>query len=227
MEIKSKKRLKILIAGVSILLISVIVLSVVFVQNSIHHSTAKNTNKEDVSYATELQDFDMDFTLTYQSNGETVTINSSDLASTNANVNTHAVIRLTKEEYATLKLVANYTGSGKCYYRFKVTESWQHVENIDGQDVEIITPKQLSVYTLNSSLYDNRSDDGYIYGKEPLKGASKTINVITKFTEGADATNLLDNTAHASQFVDLAFTFEATQWNQAVKVWDLQKLPWE
>lgn len=209
----NNKIFKILALIFGIALIVLIVVNCV-----IMYSKGKYTDSVEESYTANLEDFNVSFTLSYtDSSGNDKVVNASDLSSN------HGVVRLTSEEYSTLVLNTSYTGQGKCYYRFKIVESWQHKE--DG--VDVITPKQLSTYTLSDNMYDNRSDDGYIYCKDLLEGDSSSITAISKFTEGLDAGNLTDNENHKSQFVDIAVVLEAVQWNQAEKVWDIEKLPWK
>ena len=197
---------------IGILLIVSVSLSALIISNS----NAKFTEQEEESYIAELQDFDVNFTLSYVKNGVLHTV-------TDGEINEHnGVLRLSSEDYKTLRLDIEYTGKGKCFCRFRITESWQHDEN--GTDV--ITPKQLSVYTLDPCLYDNRSDDGYIYCTEALMDETKEITAVSHFTAGADAVNLIDNTNDRSQFVDISVELEAVQWNRATEFWKLDKLPW-
>lgn len=217
--VKMSKSKRVVIVSIVVLLLIASAIVSVCVYSDINNSYARTAGVEEESYTAQLADFDMDFSVTYTTGGNTVTLSSGDL---NAQ---HGVIRLTKAEYDTLKLNAVYTGPGKCYYRFKLTESWMHTENIGGDNVDIITPKELSEYTFGTDIYDNRSDDGYIYSSVPLKDDNQNITVITNFTEGADAPDLV-NPAHASQFVDMSIEFEAVQWNRAEELWGLSKLPW-
>lgn len=183
-------------------------------------SMAKFTERNTGNYTAELEDFDVDFYLTYtDANNQNQTITPSSLS------NSAGVIRLTENEYNTLKMYTSYTGEGRCYYRFKITESWQHTETIDNEQVDIITPKTLSTYSLDNTLYDNRSDDGFIYCKDILSGESRNFTAITQFTAGTDADNLIDS-SHHSQFVDISIELEAVQWNRAEEIWKLSKLPW-
>lgn len=192
-------------------------ISAISVNSILMYSNAKYTDAVDESYTANLQDFNVDFSLTYNdTDGNEKTVSSGDLASS------HGVVRLKAEDYNSLKFNTTYSGQGRCYYRFKITESWQHKEG----EVDVITPKQLSKYTLADNLYDNRSDDGYIYCKDILEGDSANYVAIRKFDAGADAGNLIDNEAHKSQFVDISVVVEAVQWNQAEDLWNLEKFPW-
>lgn len=183
----------------------------------IHYSSAKYSHEDEQSYTGNLLDFDTDFTLTYISNGITHRISEASLSENNG------ILRLTTKEYATLKMDIDYTGEGMCYCRFRITESWQHT---DQNGKEVITPKELSVYTLDSKFYDNRSYDGYIYCSEPFKGADTSVQAITKCAAGADAVDLLSDDDKA-QFVDISIQLESAQWNQAADMWGFDKLPWE
>lgn len=186
----------------------------------IHDSQAMYTQGNEEDFTAELQDFDIDFEMTYtDAGGNPVIVKASDFAGS------HGVKRLTKAEYATLQLKVDYKGKGKCYYRFKITESWMHTDVNTGKDM--ITPKALSSYTFGENMYDNRSYDGYIYCTEALKDADKTMTVITKCEEGGDAADLNDKVNDVSQFVDIAFEIDAVQWNRAEVLWGLDKLPWE
>jgi len=183
----------------------------------INTSKAKYLDEEEMSYKAELQDFDVNFVLTYISDGTEHSVTSEDLS------NSNGVFRLSANDYPSLKLNIEYTGKGKCYCRFRITESWQHTDST-GQDV--ITPKALSKYTLDSNFFDNRSDDGYIYCCEALKDESRLFTAITACTAGEDAIDLLSPEDEA-QFVDIAVEVEAVQWNQAIKFWNIDRLPWE
>ena len=182
--VEIKKPKKIVVVSIVILLLVASVITSICVYSNINGSYARTVGVEEESYTAALADFNMDFSLTYTSGGNTVTLSSGDLDAQ------QGVIRLTKEEYDTLKLKAVYTGPGKCYYRFKLTESWLHRETIGGDTVDIVTPKELSTYTFGTSIYDNRSYDGYIYSSVPLKDADKNITVISNFEEGEDASDL-------------------------------------
>ena len=217
--VKIKKPKKIVVVSIVILLLVASVITSICVYSNINGSYARTVGVEEESYTAALADFNMDFSLTYTSGGNTVTLSSGDLDAK------QGVIRLTKEEYDTLKLKAVYTGPGKCYYRFKLTESWLHRETIGGDTVDIVTPKELSTYTFGTNIYDNRSYDGYIYSSVPLKDADKNITVISNFEEGEDASDLISPT-HASEFVDMSIEFEAVQWNRAEDIWGFSKLPW-
>lgn len=217
--VEIKKPKKIVVVSIVILLLVASVITSICVYSNINGSYARTVGVEEESYTAALADFNMDFSLTYTSGGNTVTLSSGDLDAQ------QGVIRLTKEEYDTLKLKAVYTGPGKCYYRFKLTESWLHRETIGGDTVDIVTPKELSTYTFGTNIYDNRSYDGYIYSSVPLKDADKNITVISNFEEGEDASDLISPT-HASEFVDMSIEFEAVQWNRAEDIWGFSKLPW-
>lgn len=175
---------------------------------------ARFSKGESAGYSNELKDFDMSYNLSY------------DGADTNE-PNAHGIVRLNIADYASLKLSTTYRGEGKCYYRFKINESWQHK---DGSNVEYLTPRSLSDYNLTSDFYDNRGYDGYIYCTTPLSGnapnAMINTNVITSCIPGIDAPDLLD-AADASTFVDISVELEAVQWNRAKELWGLSKLPWE
>lgn len=201
------------------LLTAVSLISGIVFSQAVKKSDAKNISQTEESYDAELADFDMDFSLTYTSGGNPVTLSSGDLSAQ------HGVVRLTKAEYNTMKLNAEYTGPGECYYRFKITESWLHSEIVDGNPTDIITPKELSTYQFGTDMYDNRSYDNCIYSSVPLKDDNRSIEVISSCTEGADAADLLDP-AHASQYVDISVEFEAVQWNRAAKIWGFSELPW-
>ncbi len=179
-------------------------------------TNAKYVNADDTSMSAELMDFDIGFTLEYSSVGTQHTVTSGELA------DSHGVTRLTADEYGTLKMLVDYTGEGKCCYRFRLTESWQHTEN--GRD--IITPKELSDYTLAEGLYDNRSDDGYIYACSALSGTSTSFEVITGCTPGEDAADLISED-DGSEFVDISVELEAVQWNRAKEIWGFTQFPWE
>lgn len=183
-----------------------------------NQSNAKFVEENETSYSARLQDYDVGFVLEYTSGTTEHSITTSDLS------DNHGILRLTVAEYETLKMNITYTGEGACYCRFKITESWQHTDTATGK--EIITPKELSAYTLHSNLYDNRSDDGYIYCTELLKGTSRSFTAITSCTAGADAADLI-SPDDAAQFVDISLELEAAQWNKAADLWELQKLPWE
>lgn len=182
---------------------------------------AKYKTSTSGSLSTQLHDFNVTFEFKYTDDetGTEQTITASDLQ------NSNGLLRLSLTEYDTLKVNTIYYGMGKCYYRFRIKESWQHLH--DGV-TEMITPKQLSDYTLADGLYDNRSDDGFIYSGV-LTGESdssvQTFNVITSCTKGLDAADLLDE-ADVSTFVDIMFEIDAVQWNRAKVMWRLSNEQW-
>ena len=208
---KGLKRLLIICIGI-MLMISLSIGAVV-----LNASQARYITDDNVVYNAELQDFDVDFLLTYTSNGTEHTVSSGELADTGG------VLRVSKENYPSLRLNLNYTGNGKCYCRFRISESWQHTDS-NGHDV--ISPKALSAYLLDSRFYDNRSNDGYIYLTQVLKNNSCNISAITGCSAGEDAVDLL-SPDDAAQFADISVNVEAVQWNQALKLWNIEKLPWE
>ena len=211
--IKSKKSL----IKLSVLLIGVILTAALTISAVvINTSKAKYSDQFEMEADATLADYSVDFTVTYGTGGNARSYKSESLKQTNG------VIRMTASEYSTMKLMLNHSSYGWCYLRFKITESWQHKDS-SGKD--IITPKELSVYTLDGSMYDNRSIDGYIYCKNILK-LTQNINAITKCVPGNDAVDLLSPT-DAAQFVDVSVEVEAVQWNQAKEMWGLTKLPWE
>ena len=221
--VEIKKPKKIVVVSIVILLLVASVITSICVYSNINGSYARTVGVEEESYTAALADFNMDFSLTYTSGGNTVTLSSGDLDAQ------QGVIRLTKEEYDTLKLKAVYTGPGKCYYRFKLTESWLHRETIGGDTVDIVTPKELSTYTFGTSIYDNRSYDGWIYYKNLVDGESldnvKNVIAISGVSVGSDAADLL-NGDH-SNCVEISLELEAVQWNRAKEIWGLSKLPWQ
>lgn len=168
-----------------------------------------------------LHDFAVTFSFSYvdDDTGIRQTLQAEDLSGT------HGLLRLSLTEYDTLQVNTVYTGCGRCMYRFRMIESWQHIA--DG-GTERITPKALSTYVLDTSLYDNRSDDGYIYSGI-LSGANDnsvlTCQAITACMQGLDATDLLDE-ADVSTFVDIAFELDAVQWNRAKVMWRLSNEQW-
>lgn len=186
---------------------------------AVHYTVARYSVGDETSYSGELKDFDISFQLKYMDSGVEQTVSATDLAATNG------VVRLTKEQYNTLKLDTVYSGEGRCYYRAKIIESWIMV---DGANSTII-PHSLSAYTLNENFYDNRSYDGWIYCKEAIDGDSdnelKSLRVLSVTEGGNDAPDLLNN--DASNYVEIAVEVEAVQWNRAKEVWGINKLPWE
>lgn len=213
MDTSKKRSFNLIAISIGILLTALITAGAVV----INYSLAKYTDGTSQSYTVQLQDFDVGFSLTYTNNGTTHTVSDRDLSAN------HGILRLSPAEYNSLKMDIDYTGEGMCYCRFRITESWQHTDST-GKDV--ITPKELSAYTLDSKLYDGRSYDGYIYYAEPLKGENTSVQAITACAAGSDAVDLL-SPDDAAQFVDIAVEIQAAQWNQAKKLWGLTKFPWE
>ena len=187
---------------------------------SYHYTIARYSKGVNAEYTSELKDFDLSFQLRYN-DGIEHTVSPADLQSS------HGVVRLTSSQYESLKLDTMYTGEGKCYYRFKITESWLHK---DASDKDVLTPRSLSDYNLSDDFYDNRSYDGYIYCKSVISGNSPSdtivTNAITNCTPGSDAVDLLDP-ADAATLVDISVEVEGVQWNRAKEIWGLSKLPWE
>lgn len=210
-EKKKLIRLIAFCAGV-LLIVSLTVGTVLF-----KYSKAKYAVSDDIPYSAELQDFDVDCVLTYSDETGEHQVSSGELADTNG------VLRLSKENYNSLRLDVRYTGEGKCYCRFRITESWQHK---DGAGHDEITPKALSEYTFDERFFDNRSEDGFIYSREALKGDSFSIPAITACTAGEDALDLI-SPDDAAEFVDIAVEVDSVQWNQAEKLWGMTELPWE
>lgn len=182
----------------------------------INTSKAKYIEQHQMVYDNTLADFNVNFTLSYGSEPDIHSYSAEDLVQSNG------LLRMSINDYSTMKLTINHNGQGWSYLRFKVVESWQHTDS-NGKD--IITPKELSTYTLDETMYDNRDIDGYIYCKSILKD-EQSIQAITKCVSGNDAVDLLSS-ADASQFVDVSVEIEAVQWNQAQEVWGLTSLPWE
>lgn len=188
---------------------------------TVHYTVARYSDGTSFTQNGELKDFDVDFQLRYKE-GVEHTVTASDLSAS------HGILRLTVPQYETLQLDTTYKGEGKCYYRFKITESWLH-KNASGEDM--LTPRSLSEYNLDTdNFYDNRSYDGYIYCKTAMTGNSPTdiitVSAITNCEPGIDAPDLLDD-ADRSTLVDIAVEIEGVQWNRAKEVWGLSKLPWE
>ena len=75
------------------LLTAVSLISCIVFSQAVKKSDAKNISQTEESYDAELADFDMDFSLTYTSGGNPVTLSSGDLSAQ------HGVVRLTKAEY--------------------------------------------------------------------------------------------------------------------------------
>lgn len=178
---------------------------------------AKYTGEESGSVSTQLYSFKAQPLAEYTSDsGKTITVSEDDLKDNNG------VLRLSLSEYATLKCSVKYSGEGKAYVRLKLSESWQH-ERDDG--TEMLTPKQLSVYTLDKKVFDNRSDDSYLYYKEPLSmtdaASEVTLLMITKCKAGLDAQDLLSSD-DKSTFVDISISVEAVQFNR-LSVWNIDK----
>lgn len=163
------------------------------------------------------KDFDINFTLNYNNGNDVVTLHKADLNASNG------LLRLTSEEYSTITVDMNYTGEGRCYYRFKINESWQN----DGAGT--IIPHSLSTLTLSEDFYDGRSYDGWIYYKYPVDGESpanvKNVRAISEITIGNDAPDLLEG--DYSNCVDISLEIEAVQWNRVKELWGYSNLPWE
>lgn len=208
-------RNKKVLAGIAAVLSITAAVSVFTASNLTHYSQAKYGSAEDANYSAELQDFDVGFTLKYMSGGTEHSVSAGDLAAS------HGTVRLTLEEYSTLSVDVDYTGGGKCYYRFKMDESWQHHDNT--LDKDVLTDVQPSTYHLAEGNFDNRDFDGYIYSINPLKDTSRSFTLIESVEKGADAADLIDKINDASQFVDITFTMESVQWNRASEVWKLTK----
>lgn len=185
-----------------------------------NYTVSRYSTGVESEFTAEAKDFDVDFQLRYN-DGVDHTVLASDLSSA------HGILRLTVPQYSTLQLDTIYKGEGKCYYRFKVTESWLHKS---ATDEDMLTPRALSDYNLSSDFYDNRSDDGYIYCKTALTGNSPsaviTTNAITSCIPGIDAPDLISSD-DVSTLVDIAVEIEGVQWNRAKELWHLSKLPWE
>ena len=188
---------------------------------TVHYTVARYSDGISNTQTAELKDFDVDFQLRYN-DGVEHTVTASDLSAS------HGILRLTVPQYETLQLDTIYTGEGKCYYRFRITESWLHK---NGSDEDMLTPHSLSDYGLDTDVfYDNRSYDGYIYCKTAMTGSSATdtitTNAIMTCIPGIDAPDLLDD-GDRSTLVDIAVEIQGVQWNRAKEVWGLDKLPWE
>ena len=189
---------------------------------TVHYTIARYSTSTENIYNAELKDMNVDFILTYVKNGETQRLNKTDLVASNG------VLRLTPEQYSTMQLTINYTGDARCYYRFKIAESWLYDDNNAG-GASIIIPHTLSNYSLSSAFYDNRSYDGWIYYKNLVDGESldnvKNVIAISGASVGSDAADLL-NGDH-SNCVEISLELEAVQWNRAKEIWGLSKLPWQ
>ena len=214
-----KKRAKIEI--LAYLMLFVLLLLLVFIAHD--YTVARYSDGAQASYTVELKDFDMDFNLTYTSDTthQLVAVKSAELRASKG------VVKLSPTEYATMKFDTIYKGEGKCYYRFKITESWQH-ETED--NTRTITPRSLSEYTFGADFYDNRSYDGYIYCITPMAGASATdeltTQAVTRCVAGIDAPDLLA-ASDAANAVEISVELDAVQWNRVKEKWGLTKLPWE
>ena len=185
-----------------------------------HYTNARYSRGANVEYTSELKDFDLSFQLKYNDGTDHV-VSPADLQAN------HGVLRLTSAQYESLKFDTIYKGEGKCFYRFKITESWLHK---DASDKDVLTPRSLSDYNLSDDFYDNRSYDGYIYCKNAINGSSPTDTIttqaITNCIPGSDAVDLLDP-ADAATLVDISVEIEGVQWNRAKEVWGLTEFPWE
>lgn len=189
---------------------------------TVHYTIARYSTSTENVYTAELKDMNVDFILTYVKNGETQRLSKNDLVASNG------VLRLTPEQYSTMQLTINYTGDARCYYRFKIAESWLYADNNAG-GASIIIPHTLSDYLLSSAFYDNRSYDGWIYYKNLVDSESpdnvKNVIAISGASVGSDAADLL-NGDH-SNCVEISLELEAVQWNRAKEIWGLSKLPWQ
>lgn len=218
METEEVKRKRFIIA----VIIYSVMLALLVGFFTVHYTIARYSTSTENTYNAGLKDMNVDFTLTYVKNGETQRLNKTDLAASNG------VLRLTPEQYSTMQLIINYTGDARCYYRFKIAESWLYADNIAVGDSTII-PHTLSDYSLSSVFYDNRSYDGWIYYKNAVDGESsndvKNVIAISSVSVGSDAADLL-NEDH-SNCVEISLELEAVQWNRAKEIWGLDRLPWQ
>lgn len=182
---------------------------------------AKYTAQESDVFNGELYSFKVSPIISYTTDEGTVkTITEEDLK------NNNGILRLSVSEYNTLNASIKYTGKGKAYARCRLIESWQHIDSEN--NVEMITPKELSEYTISENVYDNRSDDSYLYYKEVLSGENDedTISIVNKFKAGLDASDLL-SPDDKSTFVDISISTEGVQWNRAKDIWSMNSFPWE
>ena len=188
-----------------------------------HYTVARYSDGTSFTQNGELKDFDVDMELRYNDGVEHV-VRASELS------NSHGILRLTADQYETLKLDTVYKGEGKCYYRFKITESWLSTTSTLGSGNEMLAPRSLSNYNLSGDFYDNRSYDGYIYCKQVMTGEQPSTEIVTRAINecipGEDATDLLSDDDKAN-VVDISVEIEGVQWNRAKEVWGLSKLPWE
>lgn len=188
---------------------------------TIEGTNAKYTAQESDVLNGELYSFKVSPIISYTSDeGIVKTITEEDLK------NNNGILRLSISEYNTLNVSIKYSGKGKAYARCRLIESWQHIDSEN--NVEMITPKELSEYTVSENVYDNRSDDSYLYYKEVLSGENdeSIISIVNKFKAGLDASDLL-SPDDKSTFVDISISAEGVQWNRAKNVWSKDSFPWE